>query len=54
MEEDLEEDLEEYPGLLTRNAWKRWGGKYSKAWWNLKEWLKTEKSAGLSMRTPRH
>ena len=31
------------PGLHTSNAYKRWGGKYPKAWRNLKEWLKTEK-----------
>ena len=30
-QEQMEEDLEEDPGLHMKNAWKRWGGKYPKA-----------------------
>ena len=50
-QDQMEEDLEEDPGLHTRNAW---GGKYPKAWRNLKEWLKTEKKFNSFTEDPRH
>ena len=40
------------PRVTYEECIEEMGGKYPKAWPNLKEWLKTEKSESLSPRTP--
>ena len=42
------------PRVTYEGCIEEMGRKVSKAWRNLKEWLKTEKSGSLSPRTPRH
>ena len=51
-QDQMEEDLDEYPGLHTKECIEEMGRKVSKSMAEHKKWLKTEKSGSLSPRTP--